>query len=328
MKKLISMLFAIVLAFAVLPFQQAGAELADGKYSLPYQVNKAGTTSASISNDYFIKPATLIKKDGQMYVQVTLKNSSQFKKFEASSGGNKVVSTDAANDRRTVQFNIASTSKLQQVSVRIEIPEENYYHNYKIDFHWFADKAKLIESYAKPAATKPAAPAVDTAQQEAAKKAEAEKKAAAEKAAAEKAAKEKVAAEKAAAEKAKAEEAKKLEAEQKAQQTKQAEEAEAATKDADPTKEEAKTDEDVKETETATTEEASKQQVAPAVATTTAAEEVTETASSTTATETANTGTTDSSNDSKGSATGWIIGLIAVLLIGAGVFFLRKGKTA
>lgn len=327
MKKLISMLFAIVLAFAVLPFQQAGAELADGKYSLPYQVNKAGTTSASISNDYFIKPATLIKKDGQMYVQVTLKNSSQFKKFEASSGGNKVVSTDAANDRRTVQFNIASTSKLQQVSVRIEIPEENYYHNYKIDFHWFADKAKLIESYAKPAATKPAAPAVDTAQQEAAKKAEAEKKAAAEKAA-EKAAKEKAAAEKAAAEKAKAEEAKKLETEQKAQQTKQAQEAEATTKDADATKEEAKTDEDVKETETATTEEASKEQVAPAVATTTAAEEVTETASSTTATETVNTSTIDSSNDSKGSTTGWIIGLIAVLLIGAGVFFLRKGKTA
>lgn len=189
MKKIITMLFAIILAFAVLPFSQVGAELADGKYSLPYQVNKAGSTSASMANDYFLKPATLVKKNGTMYVQLTLKNSAQFVKFEATSGGNKVISKDTANDRRTVQFNLSSLAKAQTVNVRIEIPEEDYYHNYKIDFVWFEKNAKLIESYAKPVASTPAAtkPAADTAKQEAAKKAEAEKKAKAEAEAAKKA---------------------------------------------------------------------------------------------------------------------------------------------
>lgn len=284
------MLFAIVLAFAVLPFNKAGAELADGKYSLPYQVNKAGTSSASIANDYFIKPATLVKKNGTMYVQLTLKNSSQFVKFESPSGGNKVVSKDSANDRRTVQFNLSSLSKVQTVNVRVEIPEEDYYHNYKIDFVWYEKNAKLIESYAKPAASTPAAtkPAANTAtnttKQEAAKKAEAEKKAAEEKAKAEAAKKE---------EEAKAEEAKKEEAD----------------KDAD--KEEA-TEEKTETTEVATTED-QKEETASATTTENA--------------ETSESGTTD--DEKSGSATGWIIGIVAVLLVAAGGFlFFRKSKTA
>ena len=295
------MLFAIVLAFAVLPFGQAGAELADGKYSLPYQVNKTGSTSASIANDYFIKPATLVKKNGTMYVQLTLKNSSQFVKFESPSGGNKVVSTDAGNDRRTVQFNITSLTKAQTVNVRIEIPEEDYYHNYKIDFVWYGDNAKLIESYAKaaeakPATTKPATTtaATDTAKQEAAKKAEAEKKAA--------------------EEKAKAEKAKKEEEAKKAEEAKAAEEAKLK-------EEEAAKEEEVKSEEATENKEE-------VVATTEAESETKTTAASTTEGETADAATTDSSEKS-GSATGWIIGLVAVVLVAAGAFlFFRKSKTA
>lgn len=145
-----SLWLAFVVAFALFPAYNANAELADGKYSLPYQVNKAGSTSASIANDYFVKPATLVKKDGVMYVQLTLNKSTQFVKFEAPTGGNKVVATDEANDRRTVQFNVADLSKALTVNIRLEIPEEDYYHNYKIDFVWFADKSKLIEAYAAP----------------------------------------------------------------------------------------------------------------------------------------------------------------------------------
>lgn len=158
MKKLMSLLMALMVAFAMFPTFHAHAQLADGKYSLPYQVNKSGSTSASISNDYFIKPATLVKKDGVMYVQLTINKSSQFVQFESDSGGNKVVATDEANDRRTVQFNVTDLSKPQTVRVRIEIPAEDYYHNYKIDFVWYADKSKLIEAYAAPVkeAAKPA----------------------------------------------------------------------------------------------------------------------------------------------------------------------------
>lgn len=150
MKKLMSLLMALMVAFAMFPTFNAHAELADGKYSLPYQVNKSGSTSASIANDYFIKPATLVKKDGVMYVQLTFNKSSEFVKFESASGGNKVVATDDANDRRTVQFNVTDLSKPQTVNVRLEIPAQDYYHNYKIDFVWFADKSKLIEVYAAP----------------------------------------------------------------------------------------------------------------------------------------------------------------------------------
>ena len=317
MKKIISLLFAVVLAFAVLPFGQAGAELADGKYSLPYQVNKAGTTSASIANDYFIKPATLVKKNGTMYVQLTLKNSSQFVKFESPSGGNKVVGKDAGNDRRTVQFNISSLSKAQTVNVRIEIPEENYYHNYKIDFVWYEKNAKLIESYAKaaepkPAATKPAAttpaaatkPAVDTSKQEAAKKAEAEKKAA----------------------EAKAKEA----AAKKEAEAKKAEEAKAKEEDAkkEDDKDAAKEDEEKADKEDTNKEDDKKEEATDTDAVTTASAEKTTSASTSAEGETANVATSDSKEESKG-AMGWIIGLAAVVLVAAGGFlFFRKSKTA
>ncbi|MER1998320.1 MAG: NEAT domain-containing protein [Lysinibacillus sp.] len=316
MKKIISLLFAIVLAFAVLPFGQAGAELADGKYSLPYQVNKAGSTSASIANDYFIKPATFVKKNGTMYVQLTLKNSSQFVKFESTSGGNKVVGKDAGNDRRTVQFNISSLGKAQTVNVRIEIPEENYFHSYKIDFVWFEKNAKLIESYAKPAATKPATttpaattkPAVDTAKQEAAKKAEAEKKAAEAKA------KEAAAKEKA--------EAKKAEEAKEAEEAKVAEEAKLKEDKAEASKEdEAKTDEEKEEDKVEATE-------TKAEAVTATSAETSEKTTTSAEGETAEAGTSESKEKS-GGAMGWIIGLAAVILIPTGGFlFFRKSKTA
>ncbi|HEY4624135.1 MAG TPA: NEAT domain-containing protein, partial [Solibacillus sp.] len=52
------------------------AAIADGTYSLNYQVNQPGSNSASMANDYFLKPAKLVVKNGKMTMQITIKNSS------------------------------------------------------------------------------------------------------------------------------------------------------------------------------------------------------------------------------------------------------------
>lgn len=149
MKKIVislCMLVAIVMA----PLVSQASTLEDGKYSLPFQVNKGGSTSASYGNDYFVKPATLVIKNGQMYVQFTVKNSSWITTLNGSEGGNQVISTNVGADTRIVQFNISDPFGKTVAKMKVDIDELSYHHEYSVDFVWFGDKATLIESYAAP----------------------------------------------------------------------------------------------------------------------------------------------------------------------------------
>ena len=149
MKKIVISLCMLV-AIVVAPLVSQASTLADGKYSLPFQVNKGGSTSASYGNDYFVKPATLVIKNGQMYVQFTIKNSSWVTALNGSEGGNQVISTNAGADTRVVQFNISNPFGKTVVNMKVDIDELSYHHEYSVDFVWFGDKATLIESYAAP----------------------------------------------------------------------------------------------------------------------------------------------------------------------------------
>jgi heme-binding NEAT domain protein len=139
----------MLIAFIVAPLVSQAATLEDGKYSLPFQVNNSGSTSASYGNDYFVKPATLVKKDGQMYVQFTVKNSAWIHTLTGHEGGNKVISKNEGADTRVVQLNISDPFGKTGVDMKIDVDELNYHHEYTVDFVWFGDKATLIESYAK-----------------------------------------------------------------------------------------------------------------------------------------------------------------------------------
>lgn len=110
---------------------QASAQTADGTYSLPYQVNQPESNSASIANDYFVKPANVTMKSGTATVQITLKNSSWITKFNPP-GGATVISEDAGADTRVVQFTVKDLSKPVNTAMKVDVEDINYHHDYTV----------------------------------------------------------------------------------------------------------------------------------------------------------------------------------------------------
>ena len=151
MKKLflVSVFVAIVTLF-VTPNLNAFAALADGKYTINYQVNKPNSSSASIANDYFLKPATIIVENGSTVIQLKMKKSGWITKFEASTGGNKVVSENTAEDTRIVQFALPTYTSPTAVTMKVDIDDLNYHHEYTVDFVW--DAASLKDENGSPVA--------------------------------------------------------------------------------------------------------------------------------------------------------------------------------
>ena len=148
MRKLFFMMIsAIFILFLALPIHSEAA-VADGTYSLNYQVNKPGSSSASMANDYFLKPAKLIVNNGKMTVQLTIKNSAWVTEFTPP-GGATIISSNPSADQRVVQFNLSSLKPT--VAMKIDIDDIDYHHSYSVDFVF--DGSGLPE--AKPNVTTP-----------------------------------------------------------------------------------------------------------------------------------------------------------------------------
>ncbi|KMY29281.1 iron transporter [Lysinibacillus xylanilyticus] len=131
MKKIIMFVMLVTLFVCNFALPQASAQLADGTHSIKYQVNKPESNSASIANDYFIKPAKVTLKNGTATVQITLKNSAWITKFQPP-GGATVVSEDKATDTRTVQFTVKDLTNPVVTSMKIDIDDINYHHEYSV----------------------------------------------------------------------------------------------------------------------------------------------------------------------------------------------------
>jgi len=131
MKKIMMLVMLVSMVIFNLALPHASAQMTDGTYSVKYQVNKPDSSSASIANDYFLKPATVTVKDGTATVQLTLKNSAWITKFQPP-GGAAVVSEDKAADTRVVQFTVKDLSKPVVTSMKIDIDDINYHHEYSV----------------------------------------------------------------------------------------------------------------------------------------------------------------------------------------------------
>lgn len=146
MKKMLMLIMLVSIIVVNLGLTQASAQLADGTHSIKYQVNKPDSNSASIANDYFVKPANVTVKNGTATVQITLKSSAWITKFQPP-GGATVVSEDKATDTRTVQFTVNDLSKPVVTAMKIDIDDINYHHEYSVSLVFDA------VSTASPAAT-------------------------------------------------------------------------------------------------------------------------------------------------------------------------------
>ncbi len=161
LRKYFLTILTMVFMLAFIAPVQSNAAIADGTYSINYQVNKPGSNSASMANDYFSKPAKLIVKNGKMTMQLTIKNSTWVTQFNPP-GGAKVISTSESADQRTVQFSVANAN-LITIAMKIDIDDIDYHHAYSVDFVF--DSSGLPEAKAeepkqeKPQPVKPAAPA-------------------------------------------------------------------------------------------------------------------------------------------------------------------------
>ncbi len=146
------MLVLLIFVFIYLPVSsvKAASELEDGKYTIDYEMLQGDSDSVSISNDYWLKPATLIVKDGKITIQHGLKNSSWVVGYQVENNGSvsdtKTISTDAEADKRTVQLQVSAIDKPTTMNIHVIVESINYDHKYSVRMSYKTDTLKLVEA--------------------------------------------------------------------------------------------------------------------------------------------------------------------------------------
>ncbi|MCP1150629.1 MULTISPECIES: heme uptake protein IsdC [Bacillus] len=150
MMRLSVFMTALLLAF-MLPFSNAqAATLKDGTYSVNYNVLKAEGNAVSMANDYWLKPAKVIAKNGKLTVQMTIKNSSWVTEFKVPGNGGyvdtTVLSTNKKANTRIVQFQAQSLSKPIKSKIHVNVKSADYDHDYTIQLKFDESSMKSLSS--------------------------------------------------------------------------------------------------------------------------------------------------------------------------------------
>lgn len=150
MMRLSVFMTALLLAF-MLPFSNAqAAALKDGTYSVNYTVLKAEGNAVSMANDYWLKPAKVIAKNGNLTVQMTIKNSSWVTEFKVPGNGGyvdtTVLSTNKKANTRLVQFEAQSLSKPIKSKIHVTVKSADYDHDYTIQLKFDESSIKSLSS--------------------------------------------------------------------------------------------------------------------------------------------------------------------------------------
>lgn len=142
---------AVFLLALMLPFSNAqAAALKDGTYSVNYTVLKAEGNAVSMANDYWLKPAKVIVKNGNLTVQMTIKNSSWVTEFKVPGNGGyvdtTVLSTNKKANTRLVQFQAQSLSKPIKSKIHVTVKSADYDHDYTIQLKFDESSIKSLSS--------------------------------------------------------------------------------------------------------------------------------------------------------------------------------------
>ncbi|MFP3810208.1 heme uptake protein IsdC [Bacillus sp. SIMBA_005] len=153
MKKMmrLSVFMTALLLALMLPFSNAqAATLKDGTYSVNYTVLKAEGNAVSMANDYWLKPAKMIAKNGKLTVQMTIKNSSWVTEFKVPGNGGyvdtTVLSTNKKANTRIVQFQAQSLSKPIKSKIHVTVKSADYDHDYTIQLKFDESSMKSLSS--------------------------------------------------------------------------------------------------------------------------------------------------------------------------------------
>ncbi|MFS0723821.1 heme uptake protein IsdC [Paenibacillus sp. 1P07SE] len=143
--------------------------LDNGVYTADYTVLKAEDDSASMANDYWEKPARITMKDGLATIQLTINHSKWVTEFKVPGGGGyvdtRIISTDEASDKRTVQFAAADISQPILSKIHVTVAEIDYDHDYTIRLVFKPESIQLIEAAESPKNPDPPAETASAAEQ-------------------------------------------------------------------------------------------------------------------------------------------------------------------
>ena len=147
----LSVFMAVFLLALMLPFSNAqAAPLKDGTYSVNYTVLKAEGNAVSMANDYWLKPAKVIAKNGNLTIQMTIKNSSWVTEFKVPGNGGyvdtTVLSTNKKANTRLVQFQAQSLSKPIKSKIHVTVKSADYDHDYTIQLKFDESSIKSLSS--------------------------------------------------------------------------------------------------------------------------------------------------------------------------------------
>ncbi|MEV9500904.1 heme uptake protein IsdC [Bacillus safensis] len=147
----LSVFMAVFLLALLLPFSNAqAATLKDGTYSVNYTVLKAEGNAVSMANDYWLKPAKVVAKNGKLTVQMTIKNSSWVTEFKVPGNGGyvdtTVLSTNKKANTRLVQFQAQSLSKPIKSKIHVTVKSADYDHDYTIQLKFDESSMKSLSS--------------------------------------------------------------------------------------------------------------------------------------------------------------------------------------
>lgn len=128
----------------------AASDYESGTYTIDYTVLKAENDSASMANDYWEKPATVIVDQGKLTVRMKINHSQWVTDFKTKTGSGyddvKVISTDEKADTRVTEFAVTSLEEPLLSKIHVTVESIDYDHDYTIRFRFDLDTLKLVKA--------------------------------------------------------------------------------------------------------------------------------------------------------------------------------------
>ena len=167
-RMMVALLFLIGIVLLHAPQSFAAGELADGEYTIDFEILKGDPKddSTSLANGYWNKPATLIIKNSKISVRTVINKDAWVTEFSTKQGSSftetKVISRNTDKDTRLVEFKISSLSEDLVATMSVDIPSQNYYHSYETRFRFYPDTITPVKLDEPTATEAPASSANDS----------------------------------------------------------------------------------------------------------------------------------------------------------------------
>ncbi|MBH4891143.1 heme uptake protein IsdC, partial [Staphylococcus aureus] len=124
MKNILKVFNTTILALIIIIATFSNSANAADSGTLNYEVYKYNTNDTSIANDYFNKPAKYIKKNGKLYVQITVNHSHWITGMSIEGHKEKIISKNTAKDERTSEFEVSKLNGKVDGKIDVYIDEK------------------------------------------------------------------------------------------------------------------------------------------------------------------------------------------------------------